>query len=88
MAWRWNLQRVFWRESPNILVKIFVLTVVTFVLASSAHYAVRTLQECARDYKKTYPEAAKAIMECFYMVNGAQGTETVEGATILCKEVE
>lgn len=85
---QWDLQRIFWRESPNDPLKEYVLTVVTFGLASSAHNTVSTLNQCAKDYEKQFPEAAEIIKTCFYIDDGTFGSESVEEEKILCKEIE
>lgn len=84
---QWNLQRIFWRESPDAVLKEYVLTVVTFGLASSAHCAVRAMVQGANDYANHYPEAAKTIKNSFYMDDGIFGAENVQEASILCREV-
>lgn len=84
----WNLQRVFWRENSDEQLKEYVLTVVTFGLASSPCNAVLTLNQCATDYEKNFPKAAKIIQTCFYIDDGIFSCETPQEAKILCKEIE
>lgn len=85
---QWDLQRIFWRESPNQALKEYHITVVMFGLASSPYNAVRTLIQCANEYEKQFPKASSVIKNCFYMDDGIFGCDTVEEARILCKEVE
>lgn len=85
---QWDLHRVFWRESPNEPIKEYVLTVVTFGLASSAYNSVRALNQCAMDQAMKYPEAAKTIQKCFYMDDGIFGGHTINDPKMLCKEIE
>lgn len=85
---QWNLQRLFWRESPKSKLKEYVVTVVMFGLKSSPYNAVRTLKQCARDQAEKFPKAANVIESCFYMDDGIFGCESVAEAKILCKEVE
>lgn len=79
---------MFWRSSPNEKLKEYVITVLMFGLSSSAYNAVRTVNQCAKDYQNEFPKAAETITKCFYMDDGVFGCDTVEEAKILCKEVE
>lgn len=85
---QWDFQRIFWRESPKHELKEYVITVVMFGLKSSPFNAVKTLMQCADDHASQFPEAAKAIKTCFYMDDGIFGTNNIQEAKILCKEVE
>lgn len=85
---QWNLHRLFWRESPNDPIQEFVLTVVTFGMASSTFNAVRALIQCARDCRDRFPEASETIEKCFYIDDGTFGSDSIEEAKMLCKEVE
>lgn len=85
---QWDLQRIFWRESPEETLEEYHLTVVTFGLASSAHCAVRAMIQCARDSAKEFPHAASVIESCFYMDDGIFGAKNVQEAKMLCREVE
>lgn len=42
---QWNVQRIFWRENKIEPLKEYQLVVVTYWLASSAHCAVRAMNE-------------------------------------------
>lgn len=64
---QWNLQRIFWRETPEAELKEYWLTVVTYGMASSAYNAVRALIQCAADHVNEHPEGAKIVNTCFYM---------------------
>lgn len=85
---QWNLQRLFWRESPSDPLMEYVITVVMFGLKSSPFNAQRTLKQCAKDFEARFPEAAKAITSCFYMDDGLFGAENLQKAKLLCKEIE
>lgn len=85
---QWDLQRLFWRESPDHELKEYVITVVMFGLKSSPYNAVRTLRQCAEDHGKDFPQAARVIETCFYVDGGIFGCDNLEEAKVLCKEVE
>lgn len=85
---QWNLQRIFWRESPNDPLLEYQITVVMYGLASSLYNSVRSMMECARQYEKEYPQAVDVIRKCFYVDDGTFGDDTIAGLKMLCKEVE
>lgn len=58
---QWNLQRIFWRESPKHRLKEYCLVVVTYGLASSPFLSVRAIQAGADMMYQDYPDAATAI---------------------------
>lgn len=82
---QYDLQRIF---SPEHRLKEFYFTVVIFGSASSAHCAVRSMMQCARDQAKHYPEAARIIEECFNVDDGTFGGMTEEETGLLCREIE
>lgn len=83
-----NLQRIFWRESPQTKLKEYCLTTVIYGLASSPHCAVRAMIEGARDMNDKYPEAVKVIENDFYMDDGLFGANSVKKALALAQEVK
>lgn len=85
---QWNLQRIFWRENPNMPLEEFQITVVMYGIASSLYAAVRSMQECAKDNAKNYPEAVEVILKCFYVDDGTFGADTIADLKMLCQEVE
>ncbi|XP_031632022.1 uncharacterized protein LOC116346230 [Contarinia nasturtii] len=84
---QWNLQRIFWRENRHDPIREYWLTVVTFGLTSSAHLAVRTTVQAAREAKKSYPAAAKAIEDDYYMDDCTSGASTEKKAFELAKNM-
>ncbi|XP_031625624.1 uncharacterized protein LOC116342255 [Contarinia nasturtii] len=84
---QWDLQRIFWRESPNEPLLEYWMTSVVFGLKSSVHCSCRAMIQCARDNALSYPEAAKAIENNFYMDDGLIGHETTKGLEVLCQEI-
>lgn len=84
---QWDCQRIFWRENPADQLKEYWLTVVTFGLASSPYLAVRCVQQAAIEAKGEYPEAAKIILEDFYMDDCVSGTDSIGKAIDLAKQI-
>ncbi|XP_055840363.1 uncharacterized protein LOC129907896 [Episyrphus balteatus] len=84
---QWDLQRIFWRENQQDDLKEYWLTVVTYGMTSSAYNAVRALIQCAREAEQEFPNAAKAIMEDFYMDDCTTGADSEEQAIELSKDI-
>ncbi|XP_055309100.1 uncharacterized protein LOC129572990, partial [Sitodiplosis mosellana] len=85
---QWNLQRIFWRESPADPLKEYWLVVVTFGLSSSTYLAVRTMLEGAAELENEYPEAVHAIRNDFYMDDCTTGASDEQKAVKLAKEMK
>lgn len=85
---QWDLQRIFWRESPNDPLQEYWLTSVIFGLASALHCSCRAMIQCARDNAHVHPIAAKTIESDFYVDDGLFGAESIEAAMKLCKEID
>lgn len=85
---QWNLQRIFWRENQDEPLREYWLTVVIFGMTSSAHLAVRSVIQAAREAKREYPEAAGAIENDYYMDDCVTGRESEQEAIKLAKEME
>ncbi|XP_055850678.1 uncharacterized protein LOC129915223 [Episyrphus balteatus] len=84
---QWDLQRIFWRENRYEQLKEYWLTVVTFGLTSSAHLAVRSVLQAAKEAQHNYPEAANAIKNDFYIDDCATGETDDKKAIQLAKEM-
>ena len=79
--------RFLWREDPTSNLVVYQYTRHIFwakVLPTCAKYA---LQRTARDNAKEYPEAAKAVLENFYMDAYLDSVESHERALIRSKEL-
>lgn len=84
---QWNLQRIFWRESPRERLEEYWLTVITYGMTSSAHNAVRAVLQCARDAESVFPNAAKSIEKDLYMDDWVAGADDERDAINLAREV-
>lgn len=85
---QWDLQRIFWREDSNMPLKEYWITRITFGLKASPFLAVRCVIQAAREAKGTYPKAADALENDFYMDDCATGADTEEEAFQLAKEMD
>lgn len=77
---QWNLQRIFWRETPNDPLREYWLTVVTYGLTSSAYNAVRALIQCAIDHNDEHPVGARIVHHAFYMDDMLACADTISEA--------
>lgn len=84
---QWNLQRIFWRENKLEPLREYWLTVVTFGLTSSAHLAVRSVVQAAREAQEEFPEAANAIENDYYMDDCTTGESNESRAIKLAKDM-
>lgn len=83
----WDLQRIFWRESPQDPLLEYWITVVIYGETSSSFNAVRAMQQAGRDNSAAYPIAAKAIEGHFYMDDLLSGAENANAARELRNEL-
>ena len=79
--------RFLWREDPTSNVVVHQYTRHIFGAKDSPTCANYALQRTARDNAKEYPEAAKAVLENFYMDNYLDSVESPERALIRLKEL-
>ena len=78
--------RILWREDPTSNVVVHQYTRHIFGAKDSPTCANYALQRTARDNAKEYPEAAKAVLENFYMDDYLDSVESPERALIRSKE--
>lgn len=83
----WDMQRVFWRETPQDPLLEYWITVVIYGETSSSFNAVRAMQQAGQDNSAKYPIAANAIANHFYMDDLLTGAENAIAARALCKEL-
>ncbi|XP_065075084.1 uncharacterized protein LOC135698867 [Ochlerotatus camptorhynchus] len=74
------LQCILWRFSPAEVIKIYELNTVTYGTKSAPFLATRTLKQLAMDEEKTFPLAARAVLEDTYMDDVITGANDVETA--------
>ncbi|XP_044574113.1 uncharacterized protein LOC123258307 [Drosophila ananassae] len=62
-----DYQRIVWREDPSDPIKHFQLCTVTYGTSCAPFVAVRVLEQLAADHKHEFPNAAKIVLEDFYV---------------------
>lgn len=85
---QWNLQRILWRESPDLELKEYCLTVVTYGVTSAGYNAMKAMVQCAKDQRAQYPRAEKVVCGHFYVDDLLVSMDTEEEAKLVCQEVE
>ena len=83
-----DLHRFVWRNNPKAPLLDFRMTRVTFGVSSSSFVANMCVKQNALDYGMEYPNAAKAVNESFYVDDCLTGSDTLEGAVELHRELQ
>ncbi|XP_076658716.1 uncharacterized protein LOC143362429 [Halictus rubicundus] len=83
-----KFQKILWRDNPNEPIKTFTLDTVTYGTASAPFLAVRALKQLARDEGHSYPLAAAALENDFYMDDLLTGANTIEQAEKLRDDLQ
>ncbi|XP_055680312.1 uncharacterized protein LOC129788362 [Lutzomyia longipalpis] len=79
---------LFWRPDPSQKIRQYRLKTVTYGTSSAPYLATKVLQQIAFDYASEFPEAARAILSCFYMDDLLCGASNLEEAKKLCKDIQ
>ena len=82
-----DLHRFLWRDSPNLPVKDYRMTRVTFGVSASPYLAVKTLQQTAADHGEEYPKATYHIRHSFYVDDFLGAANTVQEAVALYQDL-
>lgn len=80
-------QKVLWRENPNEPIIEYKLATVTYGTGAAPFMAVKTVQYHADSEAKNYPEACEILKKDLYMDDVSSGTNTLEKAIRLQREV-
>lgn len=83
-----DLQRIIWRNSPHEKLREYKLMTVTYGTSSAPYLAIRTLHQLARDEKEAHPEAAKIILNDFYVDDVATGADNEDQAKFLYQQLK
>lgn len=84
---QWDLQRILWRENPSEPIVEYWLTTVTYGEAAAPFMAVSALNQCANEFGKEYPRAAKVVKSNFYMDDLLCSVDTEKEAIELKQEL-
>ena len=78
-----DLHRFVWRENPRHPFKDLRMTRLTFGVSASSHAANMAVKQNAFDHLEEYPQAAKAVLDLFYVDDGLTGAKSIEDAVEL-----
>lgn len=80
-------QKILWRASPHEPVGVYQLTRVAFGQTAAPFLAIRTMHQCADDYKDFYTDGAKAIKSAFYVDDLLTGADKPSTTVWLTNEI-
>ncbi|GFV75187.1 integrase catalytic domain-containing protein [Trichonephila clavipes] len=76
-----DLQRIIWKHGLDAEILMYRLKTVTYGLSNAPFFAIRTLQQLAKDEKSRFPLASETLLYDTYMddiVSGAPDLETAQ----------
>lgn len=82
----WDLQRVYWRESPDDEMLAFWICVSIFGMRYSAYVAVAVLIKLATILKHRFPNVLRLILRNFYVDDFIKSVHTLQEAKAISKE--
>lgn len=74
----YKYQKVFWRASPNDELKVYAITVVSWVMTSAGFNAVRAMRQCAIDEEANFSLGSKIVLNNFYFDDMLYGADSEE----------
>ena len=83
-----DLHRFVWRRDASEPLRDYRMTRVTFGVAASSFAANMAIKQNAADFSLEFPAAAKAVNESFYVDDGLVGTDSIEGAISLQRQLQ
>ena len=83
-----DLHRFVWRNSPDVPLKDFRMTRVTFGVSASSFMANMSVRQNAQDHALVYPLAAKVVEDSFYVDDGLTGADSIEEAIELHAQLQ
>jgi len=81
------LQGILWSKTPNQPIITYELNTVTYGIASAPFLATRCLRQLIEDKTMNYPEAAKIKKDGFYIDDLITGTDDVDMALSLQRDL-
>ncbi|XP_062538321.1 uncharacterized protein LOC134206605 [Armigeres subalbatus] len=82
------LQRIVWREAPDLTLETYELQTVTYGTASAPFLATRVLRQLADDEQRDFPEAAEVLRKDFYVDDLFSGGNNVPETINLRKQLQ
>lgn len=82
-----GLQRILWRENPNLPIETYELLTVTYGTKSAPYLAIRCLYQLGLENECEYPNASKSIREDFYVDDLLSGSNSIESTIRLANQI-
>lgn len=82
-----NLQRIVWRDNPDLDLSHYTLNTVTYGTAPAAFLAIRSLQQVAIENENTYSKACQTILTDFYVDDLITGDSSIEDLKLQKKNI-
>lgn len=82
-----QLHRILWRPNVNEELDVYELNTVTYGTAAASYLAVRCLYQLALNIRESNPKIAKIIERDFYVDDLLTGSDSINEAAQICKEV-
>lgn len=82
-----HLQKILWRDNSEDDIKEYILNTVTYGTASASFLAIRCLRELGHLHSEKYKESSSIILSDFYVDDLITGTETIQRAITIQKQV-
>ncbi|XP_065082278.1 uncharacterized protein LOC135704722 [Ochlerotatus camptorhynchus] len=82
-----SLQRILWRDDPELRLKVYQLLTITYGLNNSPFLATRVLQQLSTDEEQRFPHAARITRKDFYVDNLLTGSNDVEQLKLIVNEM-
>lgn len=79
-----RFQRILWRPSPDLPIKIFNLNTVTYGTSSASFLATRCLYQIGIDCMTSHPDMSRIILQDFYVDDVLSGARSLSEAQSIC----
>ncbi len=83
-----DLHRFVWKRNGSDSLRDYRMTRATFGVSASSYAANMAVKQNADDFALTFPAAAKAVNESFYVDDGLVGADSVEEAILLRHQLQ
>lgn len=83
-----DLQRIYWRESPDQPIREYRLNTVTYGTVPASFLATKCLDVLAKEAESESPKVAKSIVKSFYMDDYLGGCNSPEQAVELMQAID
>ncbi len=83
-----DFHRFLWRNNPDEEIQEYRMNRVTFGITSAPFLATKSILQLAEENQTSFPQAAKAVKEAFYVDDGLPSVKTQEEAIRLYQQLQ